>query len=138
MHRSTLSPGSGTGLVADSANDADEVVQGGDLATRQRGQKLGASGNAMRDRSTLTQPGRATGGRAAPPPERTARIGLIIVVLILATVVVIGADYLIGAVTNPGTAGSTANPTASAPIGPAVPTSTQLGVVGQQRPNVAE
>jgi phage shock protein E len=96
------------------------------------------SGGGSTGRSTTSASGRSTtpaGSRVAADSRRAAptstlgRLGLLVVVLILVAAVVIGADFLFGAISGgSGGAGATAAPTATS-----VATSTQIGVVVQGR-----
>ena len=67
--------------------------------------------------------------RPEQPADRRAQIGLLIVVLILAAIVVIGSDYLIGLVT--GSDGSQASPAGPTPTQSAAAAPSQFGVTVQ-------
>ena len=94
------------------------------------------SGRGSTGRPTASASGRSTtpagsrvapGSRPAAPTSTLGRLGLLVAVLVLVAVVVIGADFLFGAISGgSGGAGATATPTAA----PAA-TSSQIGVVVQ-------
>ena len=82
------------------------------MSSRRRKQRA-APREPDRSRATSGSAGGPARSTIATPIDRRARIGLLIVALVLATIVVIGVDFLFGAIGGNGSPSATATPTAT-------------------------
>jgi phage shock protein E len=97
------------------------------MSAKRRGQ-AGRSGSSASSRARSNKIDAAARPTDSQQPGRRAQIGLLIVFLILISVVVIGADYILGAITG---GGSSASPTGGPAATSVVPSTSQFGVVVQ-------
>jgi rhodanese-related sulfurtransferase len=97
------------------------------VSAKRRGQ-AGRSGGSAGSRARSNKIDAAARPTDSQQPGRRAQIGLLIVFLILISVVVIGADYIFGAMTG---GGSGASPTGGSTATSVVPGTSQFGVVIQ-------
>ncbi len=115
------------GPIVNSKRDGTAGRSIGSSSSSPGSSERGPADLATRTEQVPPQPRQGLGQLSDP----RARIGILIVVLVLASVVVIGADFVLGAVINTGDAGPSPTPTAAPSTTGQAPTATQFGVVIQ-------